>query len=201
MRLAVFGATFLISTGFAASQDLESQMRGCRQKTVPAERLECMDAIAIAETPAIAQDSGGAWSIDEGKSPLDDSPTITAALAAQPPSKLLMVIRCREARTELLVSADGPMDFAQQLPVNYRFGQAPAVQANWATSTNGRAVFSPPVSTISTIRSIPVEGRMFFRVRGQIAQHEGTFDTRGIEEVRRRVSAACRWPAATPPRR
>ena len=191
LSLAVMAA---MSAG-ALAQDLETQMRDCRTKTVAAERLECLDAIPLPELPAATEDSAAAWSITEGKSPLDDSPSVTAALAAQPPSKLLMIVRCRESRTELLVSADGPIDFTQQLAVSYRLGQAPAVQANWGTSTNGRAVFSPPAATISTIRSIPENGRVFFRVRGQIAQHEGTFNTAGIDEVRRRVSIACRCPA------
>lgn len=191
-------AVTAMSTG-AFAQDLETQMRACRMKTVAAERLECLDAIPLPESPAPSNPSG-AWVIDETKSPMDDSPLIVASVSSRETAQLLLMIRCREGRTELLVSTPGPIDFNRQLPVVYRVGSAPAVQATWGLSTNSRAMFAPGASTISLIRSLQEDGRFFFRVIGGVAQYEVTFETKGVEEVRRRVSTACRWPAATPRR-
>lgn len=195
MRVWLSLAAITAMSSGAFAQDLETQMRACRTKTVAAERLECLDAIALPEAPLV-NDPAGAWTIDEAKSPLDDSPTIVASVPSRENGRVFLMVRCRERRTELFISTPNPIDFNRQFPVAYRVGTSPAVQATWSMSTDSRGMFAPGSSTISLIRSLPEDGRFFFRVIGGVSQYEVTFETKGVEEVRKRVSAACRWPAA-----
>ena len=194
MRYAIALAASMLLATQAIADDLEDKVRACRLKTVAAERLECLDAIPLPEAPLVT-DPAGAWVIDEAKSPLDDSPTIVASVPSRENARVFLMVRCRERRTELFISTPSPIDFNRQFPVAYRVGTSPAVQASWSMSTDSRGMFAPGSSTISLIRSLPEDGRFFFRVIGGVSQYEVTFETKGIQEVRRRVSAACRWPA------
>ncbi len=150
-------------TGFplnANASDLEDQIRVCRLKAVPTERLECLDKIPLPIRPTVVSPVGS-WSIEETKSPLDDSPSVTASLSTRTPDEMLLVIRCRESRTEMFVAANNLIDLNRSLMVDYRIGQLPAVRVEWGMSTTGKAVFAPRDRVISLIRSLPSEGTFY----------------------------------------
>ncbi len=196
MKRSLLALGLLVSATPAMSEPLESQMLACRAKTIPAERLECLDAIPLAAPPTTDSVGTGRWIVDESRSPLDDSPLVTATLpTSSGATDLVFAVRCKEGRTEAFVSANQPIGFSQTIEVQYRMGQAPAVRADWAASTTGRGAFAPRGTVISVVRAIPAEGTMFVRVRGQVTILEASYETRGVDEVRRKVAAACRWPA------
>lgn len=202
MRIAGAAAIVVTLSLPATAGDLESQFRFCRQKSGPAERLGCLDAIVLPDLPVTpAAAPLGNWVINEERSPLDDSPGVTASLVTSTGgTNLIFAVRCKEGRTEAFVTADQILGFSQTLEVQYRMGQTSPARANWNASTTGRGAFAPRGAVISLVRSIPSDGTMFFRVRGQTSLAEASFVTRGVDEVRRKIAAACRWPGEAPRR-
>jgi hypothetical protein len=74
----------------------------CRKISADTARLKCFDEIG-ANTAAAASEEPqlikGKWVYNESKSPVDDSPQITAALLGDGQEKIL-IFRCQENRTD-----------------------------------------------------------------------------------------------------
>lgn len=208
MRRLPLAATALASLGQAVcaqpADDAVPRFKSCLQWEGAA-RLECLDKLArelsvvSAPIPAVAQSGGNNWVVSETTSPLDYSPQLTAAIAAEAavkdaPSSL--AIRCRGQRTEFLVSTTGSWrpSTTGEFKVAYRIDDQPAIEERWAAFAGGRsAVFKSDV--IQFLRSLPERGRLSIRVYDwQGPPHEATFQLAGLGDVRRKIAAACQWP-------
>ena len=154
-------------------------------------------AISIAP-PAAAEDNaakliaeGNAWSVTEQKSPLDDSPGVTAILL-DPQSNNALAIRCREGETFMGVISEkyvGSSDVA----IQYRLNKAePSGKLGkpFITST-GKAV-SFGLLGIALFSALHDDDTLFVRIYSS-AGHivDSTFSLNRVEAVREKVLSAC----------
>src|SRR5262249_47526606 len=136
------------------------------------------------------------WNIEESKSPIDDSPQITASLTAVDGAVLLL--RCKEKGTDVLVAK--PMTYlgSESIKVITRINDGKPIEAAWIPSKNGQAVFAP--AAIQFIRALPENGKLFIRAVGfNGANLDGLFNLGNVSLVRDKIAVACRWPAMNAP--
>lgn len=91
----------------------------------------------------------GKWKISEDVSKIDDGPVIVVRLDAEAGVKSgyrenwpSLIIRLEEGEVDAYV-AFGFFLGSDSIPVTIRFGEEQAVNEEWSTSTNGKAVFAP----------------------------------------------------------
>jgi type VI secretion system protein VasI len=156
---------------------------------------------ASAQAPVALQ----GWTRTEGKSQMDDSPTVTLRLLAQTEAQGFLkttrpslIIRCKERRTDLYVvtglSANPEVGLFESHSIRYRIDQDPAVPQTWDAATSDDALFAPV--PIELARQIS-KGKTFlfeftpFRSSPVIAR----FNVTGLERQLGRVAEACDWKA------
>src|SRR5262249_60637117 len=71
--------------------------------------------------------AGTGWIVNDEKSPLDDSPLVSAALESSD-GKAHLLMRCKDRKTELAVSIRGFIKCGTDIPVTYRIDQAQATE-------------------------------------------------------------------------
>ena len=188
------------------ADDAVARFKSCLQLDGAA-RQECLDKLsrelsaarAPAAAAAAAPPSGANWIISETTSPVDYSPQITAAISSESAVKdapSSFSIRCRGQGTELLVSTTGSWRPSSkgEFKVVYRINDQPAIEERWAAFAGGRSAVSKG-DVIQFLRSLPDQGRISISVYDwQGPAHEATFQLSGLEDVRRRIAAACKWP-------
>ena len=192
-------AAFAATTGQAAAQVNALALALCRKVPDDQARLKCYDAAfdsVFAEREAKTKEDmpkPGAWRIEEQKSPIDDSPEVTAILKATEGDAFL-VARCKERKTELLFNhPEFFIGLSRVIKVVLRINDAPAVTETWSTSSTGRAAFSQ--SAIKTLMLLHDNSRLFVRVFNfQGVQNDATFDLGTISEMREKISQTCKWP-------
>jgi hypothetical protein len=183
------------------ADDAVARFKSCLQWDGAA-RQECFDKLSRdlsgGSAPSPAQSSGENWVISETTSPVDYSPQITAAISSASAVKdapSSFAIRCRGARIELLVSTIGSWRPSNngEFKVAYRIDDQPAVEEQWAAFAGGRgAIFKGEVTRF--LRPLREEGRLSIRVYDwQGPPHDATFQLSGLEDVRRRFGAFCKW--------
>jgi type VI secretion system (T6SS) VasI/EvfG family protein len=148
-----------------------------------------------------AESAVRSWIVSETMSPLDYSPTITATTSSQPVAKdapAILIIRCRGQRTDLLVRTEGSWraSRANDLQVDLRVNDQPAISMQWIASSDGRtAIFKN--DAVRFLRSLPDGGRIMFSVPNrQGVAHEALFQLTGLEAIRQKIAAACKWTPA-----
>ena len=183
---------------FKSCLQLDGAARGeCLEKL--SQELSAASAPGPAPAPAPAQPSGADWVISETTSPIDYSPQITAAISSESAEKdapSSFAIRCRGQRTELLVSTAGSWRPSSngEFKVSYRINDQPAIEERWAAFAGGRSAFFKG-DVVQFLRSLPEQGRISISVYDwQGPAHEATFQLFGLEDVRRKIAAACKWP-------
>ena len=97
---------------FAAGAKAQDALKPCRQIKDDGKRLKCYDSLdrsssSVRERLGQSRLGGAtAWIITDEKSPLDDSPLVSAALpSSDDRSHLLM--RCKDRETQVAVSSTG----------------------------------------------------------------------------------------------
>src|SRR5882672_10038194 len=149
------------------ADDAISRLKACFQleRALQAECLENLSReLADKNNQSSAEPAARSWIVSETMSPVDYSPMITATTSSQPNAKdapTTFAIRCRGQRTDLLVSTEGSWraSSANELQVDYRINDQPAVRTRWTASTNGRtAVFKD--DAVRFLRSLPDKGRI-----------------------------------------
>jgi hypothetical protein len=186
-----------------SANDAISRLKSCFQ-------LECaLQAECVEKLPRGLPDGNnqkyaatGSWILSETMSPVDYSPMITATTSSQSVAKdapATLVIRCRAQRTDLLVGTEGSWraSRANELRVDFKVNDQPAVGMRWIASPDGRtAIFKD--DAVRFLRSLPDGGQIMVSVsdwRG--AAHEATFQLTGLDAIRQKIAAACKWaPAA-----
>jgi hypothetical protein len=114
-----------------------------------------------------------------------------------------LIVRCKEHETQLYIAAKefwGLSIGGELFQVVYRINDAPPVEQKWPPGQGGSvlmsSVFFPGAKKVPTFLGVlPTTGKIFFRVTDfHGVPHDMTFDLDGIDEVRSRVGAACKWP-------
>jgi Type VI secretion system VasI, EvfG, VC_A0118 len=189
------------SVVFAAGAQAQDALRSCRQIKDDGERLKCYDRLDISSSsrtsrPAESKPGAGtAWIINDEKSPLDDSPLVSAALESSD-GKAHLLMRCKDRKTELAVSIRGFIKCGTDIPVTYRIDQAQATEAPWHAHSSCYLAVAP--SPIPLIRAFADQG----------ASYDALFNLGKVSEIRSRLAEACDWegtakatenPASKPP--
>jgi Type VI secretion system VasI, EvfG, VC_A0118 len=180
-----------------------ARLKACSELE-PAARIACIDPLLkdlSKSSPAPAQQSQSQWIVSETTSPVDYKPQITAVLTPEAGSEdgpSSLSIRCRAGRTELMLSTNGswPAIRTDELRVGYRIDNAPAVWQRWVASpTGGTAYFRDDV--VAFLKSLPPAARLSVQVtHGRGTSRDAVFNLQGLQEVRQKLAAACRWAAA-----
>jgi hypothetical protein len=208
MRVWPVAITLSIASQAVYSQpasDAISRLKSCFQLE-RALQPECLEKLSR-ELPDrnnqnTAEPATRSWVVSETTSPVDYSPMITATMSSQRVTKdapATFVIRCRGQRTDLLIGTEGSWraSRANELQVDFRIDDQPAVRTQWTASADGRtALFKE--DAVRFLRSLPNGGRIIVSVSDwQGAAHEASFQLTGLDAIRKKMAAACKWtPAA-----
>jgi hypothetical protein len=174
-------------------------LRGC----VPMEgaaRSECPDkpSRAAAPSPKLAL-AGDGWIISETTSPVDYSPIATAttsSLNVVGGSPMRLSIRCRGGRTELIVAGPAITGRGDDYFISYRVNGGQSVQLAGVVPASGDGVgFKGDVAAL--LQSLPGQGEFVVRLFALSGNAlEGTFSLDGLERLRTKIGATCKWPHA-----
>ena len=151
------------------------------------------------EIRSLAQPQGPNWIIGETTSPVDDRPQIAALTTARASSRdapSSLAIHCRARRTELTTSTTGSWKQATdgEVKVVYRINEEPSVEQRWRAAETGRSLAFPG-DVVRFLRSMPDSGQILVQVyAGKGPPYENTFQLAGLDPVRRKIAAACKWP-------
>jgi Type VI secretion system VasI, EvfG, VC_A0118 len=187
------------------ADDAISRSKACFQLE-RALQSECLENLSRESADKNNQNSeepaARSWVVSETTSPVDYSPMISATTSSQAVAKdapSILMIRCRSQRTDLLVSTEGSWHAsrANELQVDLRVNDQPAIRMQWIASSDGRtAIFKD--DAVRFLRSLPDGGRITVSVSDwQGIAHEATFQLTGLDVIRQKIAAVCKWtPAA-----
>jgi hypothetical protein len=185
-----------------AANEPTAQFRACLPMESAA-RSECLDAPSrpTAPSPLLAL-AGDGWVISETTSPVDYSPIATATTSslddtgdAGEPSMRLSV-RCRGGRTEMTVAGPAITRPGNEYFIFYRVNGGRSGQLEGATPAFGDGV-ALKGDVVALLQSLPGEGRLLMRVVSVSGKPvDGIFSLNGLETMRARIGATCRWPHA-----
>jgi hypothetical protein len=105
-------------------------------------------------------------------------------------------MRCRGGRTEFLVRTEGTwrVSRAREVQVDYQINDQPVVRLPWTMSADGRTAIYKD-DPVALLQSLPEGARLKINVLDEPgASHEATFDLAGLDAVREKIAAACKWP-------
>jgi hypothetical protein len=159
-------------------------------------------ALATADgssTPA--RPETGDWIISRTTSPVDYAQIATATASSREhagDSAMQLSIRCRGGRTELEIAGPGISGRGEDYLISYRVGSGAPVQVAASTAAFGPGV-AIKIDPIAMLQSLPGEGELAVHLssRGGTAQ-DGVFSLAGLDTVRAKMKAACKWPDAVP---
>ena len=151
-----------------------------------------------APSPRLAL-AGDGWVISETTSPVDYSPIATAttsSLDVPGGSPMRLSIRCRGGRTELTVAGPAINGPGNDYFISYRVNGGRSVQLGGVAPASGDGVaFKGDV--VALLQSLPGEGELVVRVFSLSGKSvDGIFSLNGMETMRERIGATCRWPHA-----
>jgi len=180
------------------ANDPASRLRGCAL-TERAGRSECLDKPPrAAPSPQLAL-AGDGWIVSETTSPVDYSPIATAttsSLNVAGGSPMRLSIRCRGGHTELIVAGAAITGRGEDYFISYRVNGGPSVQLAGVAPVSGEGVaFKGDV--VALLQSLPGEGELEVRLFPLSGNGlDGIFSLDGLERLRTRIGATCRWPHA-----
>jgi hypothetical protein len=139
------------------------------------------------------------WIVSQTTSPIDYTPLIAVAIrlpfsVKHAPTTLAM--RCRGGRTEFLVRTEGTwrVSRAREVQVDYQINDQPVVKLLWTMSADGRTAIYKD-DPVALLQSLPEGARLKINVLDEPGtSHEATFDLAGLDAVREKIAAACKWP-------
>src|SRR6516164_5053237 len=136
-----------------------------------------------------------AWVVTDEKSPLDDSPLVSAALASTD-NRSHLLLRCKDRRTEVAVSMTGFIKCGADVRVVYRIDQAQAVERPWRSHPSCYLALDP--TPIPFIRALADNGKVFVRMYdNHDAPNDASFSLGNVSKIRSRLAEACQWDAAS----
>ena len=186
---------------FAAGAQAQDAPTPCRQIKDDGKRLKCYDRLDRSssnarERPGQSRPGGDtAWTITDEKSPLDDSPLVSAALASSD-GRSHLLMRCKDRKTELAVSMTGFIKCGADVRVTYRIDQEQAVETPWRSHPSCYLALSP--TPIAFIRALADGGKVFVRMYdNHNAPNDALFSLGNVSKIRSRLAEACAWDAAS----
>ncbi|MHC2258092.1 hypothetical protein ACVILK_007784 [Bradyrhizobium embrapense] len=189
-------AGVLLASGIASAQAEGprriAQLRDCSSMERP-EGIECSDKLPRTSTPSQPNN----WVISVTTSPLDYSPVATATTASRDgigESGMTLSIRCRGGRSELIVGGSHVSGRTDGYTLAYRIndGQPQQIDATVPASGTGVA-FSGDVMRL--LQSLPDRGTLAIHLASRAGSAlDAVFPLVGLDTVRARISAACKWP-------
>jgi len=187
----------------AATAALEMRAGTASPQLPTATVLPAKPAAVSPDRPARAVDNPSKptdtnWIVSETTSPVDYAPLTTAMIrlplgVQHAPNTL--AIRCLGGRTEFLVRTEGiwRASRAREVQVDYRINDQPSVRLAWTASADGKTA-SYKDDAIGFLQSLPEGGRLKISVLdGPGPGHEATFQLAGLDAVREKIAAACKW--------
>ena len=151
------------------------------------------------DIPAKPQDRD--WIVSETTSPVDYSPLVTAVIrsaTSMQDAPNTLIIRCLGARTEILLRTEGTWraSRASKVQVDYQIDDQPLVRLQWTTSADGKTA-SYGNDAVGFLQSLPEGARLKIKVLDKAGPgHEATFQLAGLDAVRKKIAAPCKWSTA-----
>jgi hypothetical protein len=182
-----------------AANDLRPQLRDCSPMK-RADPLECLDEPSPATSPPLRLAlAGDGWVVSETTSPIDYSPIATATTASRKVaggSPMQLSIRCRGGRTELALTGPSITGRGDNYFISYRVNGGQSVQLAGAAAAFGEGVaFKGDV--VALLQQLPGDGELAVRLMPLSGNElEGIFSLNGLETLRTRIGATCKWPHA-----
>jgi hypothetical protein len=204
MKHAVLSVVAILATmgGIALAQaadDPMTQLRACSLME-GAERLGCLDrlshAVASPTAPAPQEDR---WIVSQTTSPVDYAPIATATTSSREEAgegAMQLSIHCRGGRTELTVAGPAISGRGDDYLISYRINGGQPAQIAAALSALGTGIAFKG-DTVALIQSLPNEGEFAVHLSPRLgAAQDGIFSLAGLERVRTKIAASCKWPHA-----
>jgi hypothetical protein len=195
-------AALAVVSGIALAQgadDPMAQLRACSlmERT---DRLECLDKLSRAVAPsARPAPKREGWIISQTTSPVDYAPIATATIAsreAASESAMQLSIRCRGGRTELALAGPAISGRGEDYVISYRVKGGQPVQVAAAVPAFGSGVAFKG-DAVGLLQSFPSEGELAVQLSPRVGTaQDGIFSLVGLETVRAKIAAACKWPHA-----
>jgi hypothetical protein len=205
LGFAISAVLLSVPPAFAQSiLEFAAGVRFCGTVKDDAQRLKCYDGlsqyIALPSSPTPVPKGSPEWSIKQSKSSVDGSRQVEATLIAD---KRLLVLRCREQKTEAVFGGEFTFLGSSPVKVLVRFNDGQPITSTWQPSTSGQGAFAPEADEF--IRALPDNGKLFIQAFGfqrspsgfQERAVEGTFELGNVSAVREKIAAACNWSAAS----
>jgi hypothetical protein len=195
--LAIPFPVVLAVMGGIASARAANDPAACSVVEKPGQ-LQCLDKLSRDPAPPLQLAlAGDGWIVSETTSPVDYSPIATATTASRKnadASAMLLTIRCRGGRTELVVAGPAITGLGDNYFISYRVNGGPSAQIAGAVPAFGDGVaFKGDV--VALLQSLPSDGELvvrLFPLSG--SEFEGVFSLDGFEALRTRIGATCKWP-------
>ena len=201
-RAAFFAlAALAVMGGIALAQgedDPMAQLRTCSLME-GADRLECLDKLSRAITSAIPRAAKeDRWVISQTASPVDYSPIATATISSREDaggSAMQLSIRCRDGRTEIAIAGPAVSGRGDDYAISYRINGGQPVQIAAAPAFGAGVAFRTDAAAL--IQSLPGEGELAVHLSPRVgASQNASFSLIGLERVRAKIAASCKWPHA-----
>jgi hypothetical protein len=190
-------ACIVVLAASARAGQAQDSLGRCRQINDDAQRLKCYDALDTSSPEAVPGQAGGrgrsdgAWEVRDEKSPLDDSPVVTASVRSSD-DKALLLMRCKDRKTEVAINKFGFVKCGADVRVIYRIDQEQVVETPWQSHSSCVLAIAP--SAVPFIRALRDDGKVYFRMFDHHgAAHEALFNLGKVSEVRSRLAEACNW--------
>jgi type VI secretion system protein VasI len=160
-------------------------------------------ATSAAPTPAGPPAPQTKWQVSHGRSPMDDSPSVTLTLEAEnrisgwlQNETPRLQIRCRENKTDLYVwtgmAANPELGLYNEHTVRIRVDATTPTTQRWSQSTNNEALFAP--QPIALARRLVAGERLVFEFTPfNAGRAVAEFDIRGLRPGLREVATTCKW--------
>ena len=185
---------------FAAGAQAQEALKRCHQMKDDAERLKCYDRLDASSSNATGKQAeseeraDGGWEVRDEKSPLDDSPLVSASLRSSD-DKASLLMRCKDHKTEVAVNKWGFVKCGSDVRVIYRVDQEQAIETPWNSHSSCVLAIAP--SPTPFIRALTDQGKIYFRLFDHHgAPHDALFNLGKVSEVRSRLAEACDWDGA-----
>jgi len=107
-----------------------------------------------------------------------------------------LAIRCLGRRTEIVVRTEGNWraSSASDIQVAHQLNDQPLVKLTWTASADGNTA-NYKKDSVGFLRSLPEGTRLKISVLDASGRgHEATFELAGLDAVRGRIAASCKWP-------
>jgi hypothetical protein len=163
-------------------------------------QLQCLDKLSRdPASPLQLALAGDGWIVSETTSPVDYSPIATATTSSRKVAgglAMQLTIRCRGGRTELAVAGPAITGRGDNYFISYRVNGGQSVQLAGAAPAFGDGVaFKGDV--VALLQSLPGDGELMVRLLPLSGSElDGIFSLDGLEALRTRIGATCKWPHA-----